>query len=213
MAGFVFPIRMKKDEIQLLAGTNNAGKLKELKELLAEFPVHLRNPGEFENIIEPEETGTTFMENAEIKAVYYSQATGMAALADDSGLEVEALGGAPGVYSARYGGSDASSAEKISKLLDELKAADDENRSARFVCAMALTDENGNIIFRAEGICRGKIALTPSGRNGFGYDPVFIPEGFDQTFGELSDEIKSRLSHRALAIGKIIRFLRDNTAV
>ena len=204
---------MKKDERQILVGTKNAGKIKELKHLLAELPVNLRNLNEFENVVEPEETGATFMENAALKAVYYARETGLAALADDSGLEVEALNGAPGVYSARYAGETASDAEKISKLLEELENSGSENRSARFVCAIVLTDEKGEIIFQTEGVCGGKIARVPGGKNGFGYDPVFIPEGFDRTFGELSGEIKSRLSHRARAIEKIIRFLRGFSAV
>lgn len=181
--------------------------------MLAEIPVGLRSLNEFENTPEPEETGVTFAENAVLKAVYYSKKTGLAALADDSGLEVEALGGAPGVYSARYAGANASDAEKIFKLLQELKDSKSENRAARFVCAVALTNQTGEVILQAEGICCGKIAFAPSGENGFGYDPVFIPDGFDRTFGELSGEVKSSLSHRARAIEKIIRFLRGFAAV
>ncbi len=199
--------------MQLLAGTKNAGKIRELKELLAGLPLSLQSLNEFENVVEPEETGATFAENAALKAVYYARETGFATLADDSGLEVEALNNAPGVYSARYAGANASDAEKISKLLNEMKTLKAENRSARFVCALVLTDKTGEIIFQTEGICRGKIALSPSGKNGFGYDPVFIPEDFEQTFGELSDAIKSNLSHRARAIEKIIQFLRDLQAV
>ncbi len=199
--------------MQILIGTKNAGKIRELKNLLTEVPIDLRDLNEFDNIVEPEETGATFAENAALKAVYYARETGIAALADDSGLEVEALNGAPGVYSARYAGEKASDAEKISKLQEEIKKAGNENRSARFVCAIALTDEMGEIIFQTEGICNGKIALAASGQNGFGYDPVFIPDGFNRSFGELSGEIKSRLSHRARAIEKIIRFLRGFTAV
>lgn len=213
MAGFVFRFGMKMDKMQILVGTKNAGKIKELKNLLAEIPVNLRGLNEFENIVEPEETGATFAENAALKAIYYARKTGIGALADDSGLEVEALGGAPGVYSARYAGEKASDAEKISKLLEEIKKSGSENRAARFVCAIVLTDETGEIVFQTEGICNGKIAFAPKGQNGFGYDPVFIPEGFDRSFGELSGEIKSRLSHRARAIEKIIRFLRGFAAV
>lgn len=199
--------------MQILVGTNNAGKVRELKSLLADVPVELHSLDEFENIIEPEETGETFAENADLKAIYYSEKTGLATLADDSGLEVTALNGAPGVYSARYGGKNSSHAEKIAKLLEELENSESEDRSARFVCVISLTDEKGEIIFRAEGVCDGKIASEPRGENGFGYDPVFIPEDFDETFGELSGEVKSNLSHRGKAIEKIIRFLRDFTAV
>ena len=199
--------------MQILAATKNAGKLSEMSGLLEGLPFDLRSLNEFENIIEPEETGATFAENAALKAAHYARQTGLAAVADDSGLEVEALGGAPGVYSARYGGPMASDAERIWKLLREMQDSGSENRSARFVCAMALANAAGEIIFQAEGICRGRIALTPGGQNGFGYDPVFIPEGYAATFGELSGEIKSKLSHRARAIEKIIRFLRDLRAV
>lgn len=199
--------------MRILVGTNNAGKVRELKSLLADIPVALHSLDEFENIIEPEETGETFAENADLKAIYYSEKTGLATLADDSGLEVKALNGAPGVYSARYGGKDSSHAEKIAKLLEELENSQSEDRAARFVCVISLTNEKGEIVFQAEGICDGRIATAPRGENGFGYDPIFIPEGFDETFGELSSEVKSQLSHRAKAIDKIIRFLRDFTAV
>lgn len=203
----------EREKMQILVGTKNAGKVRELENLLAEIPVELQSLDEFENVIEPEETGAGFADNAALKAVYYSEKTGLAALADDSGLEVSALNGAPGVYSARYAGKDSSNAEKIAKLLEELENSGNEDRSARFVCVIVLTNEAGEIIFQAEGICDGKIANEPRGENGFGYDPVFIPEGFDETFGELSNDVKSRLSHRARAIEKIIRFLRDFTAV
>ncbi len=139
--------------------------------------------------------------------------TGFWSLADDSGLEVEALGGAPGVFSARYAGENATDREKIAKLLHELNETQDRRRLARFVCAMAISDEKGEIKFLTEGICNGKIALSPSGTNGFGYDPIFIPDDFEQTFGELSDEIKQKISHRARATEKIIPFLRGFYAV
>ena len=168
---------------------------------------------EFENIVDPEETGLTFSENAVLKAKYYAGQTGLLALADDSGLEVESLGGAPGVFSARYGGADAAYPEKIEKLLREISRANGSSRRARFVCAMALADETGSIKFLSEGVCEGKISAGPRGTNGFGYDPIFIPEGFSLTFGELPDEIKRETSHRSRAIKKIIRFLRRITAV
>lgn len=193
--------------MQILVGTKNAGKVRELENLLAEIPVELQSLDEFENVIEPEETGASFADNAALKAVYYSEKTGLAALADDSGLEVSALNGAPGVYSARYAGKDSSSAEKIAKLLEELENSGNEDRSARFVCVIVLTNEAGEIIFQAEGICDGKIANEPRGENGFGYDPVFIPEGFAETLGELSDSVKRQISHRARASEKIITFL------
>ncbi len=197
----------------LVLATKNNGKIRELAELLNGLPIRLCNLNEFKDSAEPEETGATFTENAVLKARYYALHTGVWALADDSGLEVESLGGAPGVFSARYGGENMSYAEKIDRLLGKMKSAGDDNRKARFVCAMAIADEDGNIQFLSEGVCDGKIAAGPRGANGFGYDPVFIPEDFSESFGELSDEIKQKISHRSRAIEKIIRFLRGIKAV
>ncbi len=191
---------------EILVATKNANKTKELKELLSSSNFVLKDLNEIPNINGVEETGKTFAENAVLKAESYALQTKMWALADDSGLEVEALNGAPGVFSARYAGEFATDEERINKLLQELKGVFDR-RQARFVCAMAVSDEKGEIKFIAEGICNGKIAVKPSGKNGFGYDPVFIPDGFEQTFGEISGEIKRKMSHRAQAIEKIIRFL------
>lgn len=199
--------------MQLLIATKNAGKVKELSELLAPLPVKLRSLSDFENIAEPEENAASFAANAALKARYYALETGLCALADDSGLEVAALDGAPGIFSARYAGSKASDAEKIAKLLGELAATGDEKRLAGFVCAVAVSDENGVIIHLAEGVCGGKIADVPRGANGFGYDPIFIPDGFSETFAELSGGEKRKISHRGRAMNKIIAFLRDFTAV
>ncbi len=195
--------------LEIVVATKNAGKIKELKELLTDLPLRLKGLNDFPNITEAEETGATFAENAAIKAQSYALQTGFYSLADDSGLEVEALGGAPGVFSARYAGLNATDSERIAKLLDELNETRDEKRRARFVCAMAISNEAGEIKFSAEGVCNGKIALKPSGTNGFGYDPIFIPDDFKPTFGELPDETKQKISHRAQAARKIIRFLRD----
>jgi len=198
---------MTKNKLHILAATKNSGKIKELKEFLADLPLQLRSLNEFSNIIDVEETGETFTENAVLKAKSYALQTGLWSLADDSGLEVAALNGAPGVFSARYAGENSTDEEKITKLLEELNKIRDKKRKARFVCAMAVSDDKGEIKFLAEGICDGTIALTSSGTQGFGYDPIFIPQDFEQTFGELSDEIKMKISHRAQAIKKIIRFL------
>ena len=200
---------MRKNKTQLLIATRNAGKIKELKELLTELPIEIRCLNEFPNIVEPEESGANFAENAVLKAKYYARQTKLWALADDSGLEVEALDGAPGVFSARYAGENAADIEKIEKLLRELNNIKNiKDRRARFVCAVAIADETGAIKFIADSICDGAIALNASGTNGFGYDSVFIPDGFSSTFGELSDQIKRKISHRARATGKIIQYLR-----
>ncbi|MBA2495398.1 MAG: XTP/dITP diphosphatase [Acidobacteria bacterium] len=196
--------------LELLAATKNAGKIKELKASLSNLHIRFRDLSEFPNVIEVEETGADFAENAVLKAQFYALQTRMWALADDSGLEVKALDGAPGIFSARYAGENSTDGEKIAKLLQELNQIQEE-RCARFVCTIAISNEKGEIKFLANGVCAGKIALTPSGTNGFGYDPIFIPDGFEQTFGELSSKIKQKISHRAQAIKKINRYLRDFT--
>jgi len=199
--------------MKLVVGTNNAGKIKELNELLADLPVELCGLNNFEKVSDVEETGATFADNASLKASAYARQTGFWSLSDDSGLEVEALNGAPGVFSARYAGEQAGDRERNAKLLNELAGTRDEARRARFVCAMAIADEKGEIRFLAEGVCEGKISRSPRGANGFGYDPIFVPDGFKQTFGELSSTVKGEISHRARAIKKIMRFLRDFTAL
>ena len=192
--------------LSLVIATRNAGKIKELEELLADLPLRLISLKDFPNSFEPEETGATFAENAALKARSYALQTGVWALADDSGLEVEALGGAPGVFSARYAGANASDQERIEKLLAEI--GNSENRRARFVCAMAVADENGAVKFAAEGVCEGRIALSASGKGGFGYDPIFIPDGFSETFGKLPNTVKQQISHRKRAISEIIQQIR-----
>ena len=192
---------------ELLIATNNAGKVRELASLLAGVPIRLKNLAGLDGICEIEETGSTFRENAEIKAAGYAMQSGVWSLADDSGLEVAALGGAPGVYSNRYAGEGASDAAKMRKILDQLAAVPDAARDARFVCAMSIADDTGKIVFTAEGSCPGTLANQPRGTNGFGYDPIFVPDGFDRTFGELSGDIKQQISHRARAIKEIIRYL------
>ena len=193
---------------QLLIATRNTGKVREFAELLAGLPLRLRHLDEFTDIAEAEETGATFAENAALKARFYSRLTGLPALADDSGLEVDALGGAPGVYSARYAGAAATDAERNTKLLDELSRSHDHSRRARFVCVVAFASAASDALELFEGVCEGRIAPSPRGTGGFGYDPLFIPDGYDETFGELSAEIKNRLSHRARALAAAARFLR-----
>jgi XTP/dITP diphosphohydrolase len=194
--------------VNILVATGNPGKLKELDDLLSGMPHEVVSLAAFPDIPEVPETGDTFAENARLKAVEYARLTGLAALADDSGLAVDALGGRPGVLSARYGGADLAFPEKIRKLLDEIALLGAEERGARFVCAMAFADAGGNILFETEGVCEGRIAHAPRGSKGFGFDPIFIPEGYEETFGELDLEIKQKISHRARAFNEIIPFLR-----
>lgn len=198
---------------QILIATNNPGKVSELSELLAGSSIDLISLADRPGIEEVEETGTTFAANAELKAVAYALQTGCWALADDSGLEVMALGGRPGVLSARYGGDGTSFPEKIRLLLDEMADTKAVDRRGRFVCSIAFASPNGEILFTAEGVCDGVLAETPRGMGGFGYDPLFIPDGYDKTFAELSPSVKRAISHRAKTFQEIIPFLRDFEAV
>jgi XTP/dITP diphosphohydrolase len=205
--------QMNKNNVQILIATKNSGKILELKKLLADLPIELLSLKDFPDIVEVDETGATFAENAALKARGYALQTGVSALADDSGLEVDALGGAPGIHSARYAGENASDAARIEKLLEELSKTRNENRTARFVCAMSIADRNGEVVYTAEELCEGTIAFNRRGQNGFGYDSVFIPSGFEETFGELAESIKQKISHRGRASIKIIRYLLDFIAV
>ncbi len=200
------------EQTELLVATNNAGKVRELSQLLSDAPLRLRLLSEFDGVTEAEETGTTFTENAVLKALHYSSHAGLLTLSDDSGLAVDALGGAPGVYSARYAGSDATYAERMSKLLAEIDAAGGANRRARFVCVIAVADPSDKTVETFEGVCEGRIAHAARGAGGFGYDPLFIPEGYDKTFGELPEEVKHSLSHRARALAQAVRHLRARHA-
>ena len=192
---------------ELLIATGNRGKIVEYQKLLAPLRLSLRNLAEFPKIEDVEETGATFSDNAVLKARAYARQTNLWTLADDSGLEVDALGGAPGVFSARYGGEGATDAVRIERLLGELSQFNGLERRARFVCVIAIADPLGQIANISMGKCEGLIAHAPTGDKGFGYDPVFIPDGFEQTFGELPSEIKHSMSHRARAVREAQSFL------
>jgi XTP/dITP diphosphohydrolase len=191
----------------LLLGTRNPGKIHEIKLIIGDLGLELHSLQEFERVEVPEENADTYAGNGILKAQFYARATGMPALADDSGLEVEALGGAPGVLSARYAGEHATDADRRSLLLSELIKTSTQNRRARFVCAVAIATSDGKVLNVSEGICEGVITLAARGESGFGYDPLFVPGGYDQTFGELSDEIKNHISHRARALQKLRTWL------
>lgn len=193
----------------LVLGTSNEGKVREMRELLADVRLEIRGLGDFGGLPDVPETGNTFAENAALKASAYARLTGHWALADDSGLEVEALGGSPGVRSARFAGNSASDAENIEKLLQDLKNVESGKRGACFVCEMALSDPEGKIRHEAKGYCRGQISLKPIGFNGFGYDPIFIPDGFSETFGQIPGELKNEISHRTVAARKIKEFFEN----
>ena len=197
----------KESRQELLIATSNKGKIVEYHSLLASLPLRLRNLAEFPATEDVEETGMTFSDNAALKARAYAVQTGLWALADDSGLEVDALGGAPGIFSARYGGEGATDAQRIERLLEELSQCAEQERRARFICVIAIAGPKGQIANISTGKCEGLIAHAPRGTQGFGYDPVFIPVGFEQTFGELPSEIKQNISHRALALEAARSFL------
>jgi XTP/dITP diphosphohydrolase len=196
---------------QLLIATSNEGKRAEIRILLSDLPFSLFDLRNFPAITPIAETGTTFVENASLKAIGYATQTGLLTLADDSGLEVDALGGAPGVLSARYTGDSASDAERVEALLAALASVDESKRSARFVSAIVIADGR-EILNVSVGKCEGRIALAPRGAGGFGYDPVFIPNRCDLTFAELEPEIKNQISHRARALAATRSYLLGLTA-
>ncbi len=196
----------------LLLGTRNPGKIYEIKLIIGDLGLELHSLQEFPGVEVAEENADTYAGNALLKAEFYARATGMVALADDSGLEVESLGGAPGVLSARYAGEHATDADRRTLLLSELIKTGSSNRRARFVCAIAIATAEGGVVNLSEGTCEGAITFAPRGESGFGYDPLFVPDGYNQTFGELSDEIKNRISHRARALLKLREFLTRRSA-
>jgi len=199
-------------EPSLLVATRNEGKLQELRQLLADLPLGLLGLDDFPTIETVAETGLTFVENASLKASGYATQGHILALADDSGLEVDALGGDPGVLSARYAGEAASDATRIDKLLAELSDVAVENRTARFVCAIAIANSEGSILNVSKGTCEGQIDLAPHGEQGFGYDPVFLLSGHRSTFAELAPSVKNRISHRARALQGALDYLRALTS-
>lgn len=193
--------------MKLILASNNAKKLRELKAILSDMDVELLSQREAGCDFEVDETGTTFAENAYLKAIAVYEATGEATVADDSGLMVEALNGEPGVYSARYapGGHDATDKEKYMYLLSKMEGV--EQRAAKFVTNICCILPGGEII-RTEGECRGEILPYPHGEGGFGYDPVFMPDGFETSMAVLGPEVKNRISHRANALREFKKELR-----
>lgn len=195
--------------MKLVLASDNKNKLREFRTLFENFGVELISKAESGFTEEVEETGETFAENARIKAEAVMRATGLAAIADDSGLCVDALGGAPGVYSARYGGEGLDDKGRYMLLLSSLRGA--PTRAAHFACAVACAFPNGDTL-TAEGRCDGSIAYAPLGEGGFGYDPVFLLPGTGKTFGQLTQEEKSAVSHRGRALkdfaGKLEAYLK-----
>jgi len=196
---------------ELLIATGNEGKLHECREMLKHLDFSLLSLGDYARIQPVAEDGVTFSENAAAKAAGYARQTSALTVADDSGLEVEALNGAPGVRSARYLSERASYSGRIQALLDELARCDCANRSARFVCAVAIANADGSLLSVSTGTCEGRIVTSPRGSGGFGYDPIFVPNGFEMTFAELPAEVKNQISHRARAFEAAREFLRRLT--
>ena len=191
----------------IVAATANAHKVDEYRKLLEGQNVELKSLLDYPGFPGVEENGRSFIENAGIKALAACKYCDVPAFADDSGLEVEALDGRPGIYSARYAPTDK---ERIARLLDEMKGQ--TNRRARFVCAIAIAI-NGEVIETFEGEVKGSIVDAPRGADGFGYDPIFLPDGYDQTFGEMPQELKNRISHRAAAFKMALNFVEDEMSV
>lgn len=189
---------------KILFATGNAKKLKEADRILSSLDFEVLSPTFFGTFPEPEETGNTFEENAQLKAEYYRKLSGISCFAEDSGLEVEALNGAPGIYSARYAGQNASDGDNVHLLLEKMKGI--SNRKARFTAVICYLELNSPPRF-FKGEVLGTIADKPSGESGFGYDPVFIPDGYNQTFAVLGSSVKDLVSHRKKALTLLNHYL------
>lgn len=190
--------------LQLLLATHNAGKLAEYQRLLQALPLRWRTLADEHITAESPEDGGSFMENARNKAAFYAQLSGCLTLADDSGLCVDALQGAPGVHTARYNGVQTPYPAKLALLIDALRTIAWEQRTAQFHCAVVLADPSGKFILEAEGKCAGRIALAPAGSHGFGYDPLFHLDAARCTVAELDDAHKDRISHRGNAVRALL---------
>jgi XTP/dITP diphosphohydrolase len=193
---------------KLLLATSNRGKARELKILLQELPLELVLPGELGISTEVEETGKSFEENARLKATVLAKESRLLALADDSGLEVDALGGEPGPLSARYAGEGATDKERVEFLLEKLKGVPRQKRTARFRCVIAIATPEEEVEL-CYGECPGLITFEPKGERGFGYDPVFYFPELDKTMAELPLEVKNKVSHRGAAVREAVKYLRS----
>jgi XTP/dITP diphosphohydrolase len=193
---------------RIVIATHNAGKARELAELFAIVGVETVSAAEL-GIDEPEETGKSFAENATLKAEAAAKSSGLPAVADDSGLEVSALGGAPGIHSARWGGPHKDFALAMERVNRELEASGSNDRTAKFVCVLAYARPNAETI-ATRGAIVGTLTWPPRGTRGFGYDPIFVPQGYDQTFGEMEPSLKDSISHRARAFEKLMQAAYDH---
>ncbi|MFQ5420579.1 MAG: XTP/dITP diphosphatase [Anaerolineae bacterium] len=194
--------------MKLLVATHNQGKVAEFAEMLADLQIEWLSLDDVGVTADVEETGSTFRQNAVMKAAWYAQETGLLTLADDSGLEVDALDGEPGVYTARYGGPGLSHADRYRLLLENMAGVPESERTARFRCVIALVGGDGRLRHTTDGVCEGHIALAPAGDGGFGYDPVFYLPERGQTMAQVSSAIKHQISHRGRAMQAMEPFLR-----
>ncbi|WP_371068748.1 XTP/dITP diphosphatase [Sediminibacillus sp. JSM 1682029] len=193
---------------QLIIATKNKGKVEDFRNLFLKYNITIKSLLDFdESIPDIEETGETFEENAALKAETIAERFSLPVLADDSGLEVDALDGRPGIYSARYAGLEKSDQANIDKLLEELKTIPEEERTARFVCVLAVARPGKPTLFK-RGTCEGRVADQPTGENGFGYDPVFYPKGSTKTMAEMTPEEKNQISHRKNAMKQLEEWLQ-----
>ncbi len=200
-------INMNKQAVKLVLATNNKNKVIEINDLVKDLNIEVLGIKDLIKDFDVEENGKTFMENARIKAAAAAKASECIAFGDDSGLAVDALNGAPGIYSSRY---EATDEKRINRVLNELKNVPPEKRTARFVCAIALAAPDGKILFECEGKCEGIIAEKPKGNKGFGYDPIFYINEKNATMAELSLEDKNTVSHRSKAMKMLIDRLKSN---
>lgn len=198
-----------KKELNLVISSNNQHKIEEFKEIFKDYPnVTIYSLKDLNINVDPEENGASFKENSLIKANTVAKLTSYAVIADDSGLEIDSLDGFPGIYSSRFMEGHPYK-EKFLAIFDKLK---DKPRGAQFHCVITLVNLKSDPLF-FEGICRGNIALSPSGQEGFGYDPIFVPNGYDSSFAVLGEEIKNKISHRGLASVALINYLKENNYI
>jgi XTP/dITP diphosphohydrolase len=191
----------------LLVATTNPGKLREIRQLMSGVPLHLVGLADLSPIEEPEETGTTFTENARLKAQYYTERSGLWTVAEDSGLVIDALGGEPGVNSARFLRGDATYPERFAEIYRRLNDQPNQPRTARFIAALASV-EGGKLIYETTGIVEGEIADSPRGSGGFGYDPIFLYVPYGRTLAEVTESEKIAVAHRGIAFRRFAEWVR-----
>ncbi len=197
----------RRNVSKLLLATTNLGKIKEFCSLFEQIPFQITTPDKEQIILDVEESGSTFSENAYIKAIAYMKESGIISLADDSGIEVDALGGKPGIYSARYGGKSLNDKDRVELLLKNMEGVPWEKRTARFRASIVIAWPDGRTILK-EGVFEGYIGYKPKGVNGFGYDPIFFLPQFGMTSAQLTKEKKNKISHRSIASKKILDHLQ-----